>query len=127
MLGEPRTAIRVEMVCGADWILRDRHRSATASAGLHCDPPPVEALPQETLAAGHKLQAKFYRWPATTPRLLRGTDPSVVGLVYVAAHMPDAGEKESDNGKRFSSDLAKSGGHKENARRFHICRPGAIS
>src|ERR1700759_5828909 len=25
-----------------------------------------------------------------------GTDPSVAGLVYVAAHMPDAGEKESD-------------------------------
>jgi pimeloyl-ACP methyl ester carboxylesterase len=38
-----------------------------------------------------------------------GTDPSVVGLVYVAAHMPDAGEKESDDGKRFPSDLAKSG------------------
>ena len=28
-----------------------------------------------------------------------GTDPSVVGLVYIAAHMPDAGEKESDDGK----------------------------
>ena len=38
-----------------------------------------------------------------------GTDPSVVGLVYVAAHMPDSGEKESDDGKRFPSDLAKSG------------------
>src|SRR5271154_521327 len=38
-----------------------------------------------------------------------GTDPSVVGLVYVAAHMPDAGENESDDGKRFPSDLAKSG------------------
>jgi pimeloyl-ACP methyl ester carboxylesterase len=38
-----------------------------------------------------------------------GNDPSVVGLVYVAAHMPDSGEKESDDGKRFPSDLAKSG------------------
>lgn len=38
-----------------------------------------------------------------------GTDPSVVGLVYIAAHMPDAGEKESEDGKRFPSDLAKSG------------------
>ena len=38
-----------------------------------------------------------------------GTDPSVVGLVYVAAHMPDSGEKESEDGKRFPSDLAKSG------------------
>ena len=35
-----------------------------------------------------------------------GTDPSVAGLVYVAAHMPDSGENESDDGKRFPSDLA---------------------
>src|SRR6201987_4365044 len=38
-----------------------------------------------------------------------GTDPSVVGLVYIAAHMPDSGEKESDDGKKFPSDLSKSG------------------
>jgi len=37
-----------------------------------------------------------------------GIDPSVVGLVYIAAHMPDAGENESDDGKRFPSDLSKS-------------------
>jgi pimeloyl-ACP methyl ester carboxylesterase len=37
-----------------------------------------------------------------------GTDPSVVGLVYIAAHMPDAGENEAEDGKRFPSDLAKS-------------------
>jgi pimeloyl-ACP methyl ester carboxylesterase len=37
-----------------------------------------------------------------------GTDPSVAGLVYVAAHMPDAGENEVDVGKRFPSDLSKS-------------------
>jgi len=37
-----------------------------------------------------------------------GTDPSVVGLVYIAANMPDAGENESDDGKRFPSDLSKS-------------------
>jgi len=37
-----------------------------------------------------------------------GTDRSVVGLVYIAAHMPDAGENESDDGKRFPSDLSKS-------------------
>src|SRR3954470_22229745 len=30
-----------------------------------------------------------------------GTGPSVAGLVYVAAHMPDAGENEADDGKRF--------------------------
>jgi pimeloyl-ACP methyl ester carboxylesterase len=37
-----------------------------------------------------------------------GTDPSVAGLVYIAAHMPDAGENEADDGKRFPSDLSKS-------------------
>jgi pimeloyl-ACP methyl ester carboxylesterase len=37
-----------------------------------------------------------------------GTDPSVAGLVYIAAHMPDAGENEADLGKRFPSDLGKS-------------------
>ena len=36
------------------------------------------------------------------------TAPSVVALVYVAAHMPDAGESEADDGKRFPSDLSKS-------------------
>ena len=42
-----------------------------------------------------------------------GTDPSVVGLVYIAAHMPDAGENEADDGKRFPSDLSKSGAIKK--------------
>jgi len=42
-----------------------------------------------------------------------GTDPPVVGLVYVAAHMPDSGEKESDDGKRFPSDPRQIGRHKE--------------
>ena len=37
-----------------------------------------------------------------------GTDSSVVGLVYIAAHMPDAGEKESEDEMLFPSDLAKS-------------------
>jgi pimeloyl-ACP methyl ester carboxylesterase len=37
-----------------------------------------------------------------------GTDPSVAGLVYIAAHMPDAGENEADDGRRFPSDLGKS-------------------
>jgi pimeloyl-ACP methyl ester carboxylesterase len=35
-------------------------------------------------------------------------DPKVVALVYVAAHMPDAGESEAEDGKRFPSDLGKS-------------------
>jgi pimeloyl-ACP methyl ester carboxylesterase len=37
-----------------------------------------------------------------------GTDSSVAGLVYIAAHMPDAGESEAADGKRFPSDLSKS-------------------
>src|SRR5256714_15006152 len=44
-----------------------------------------------------------------------GTDPSVVGLVYIAAHMPDAGENEADDGKRFPSDLSKSTAIKKSA------------
>jgi pimeloyl-ACP methyl ester carboxylesterase len=47
-----------------------------------------------------------------------GTDPSVVGLVYVAARMPDAKENEADDGKRFPSDVAKSGGLKKTADGF---------
>ena len=42
-----------------------------------------------------------------------GTDPSVAGLVYIAAHMPDAGENEADDGKKFPSDLSKSGAIKK--------------
>src|SRR4030081_632823 len=53
-----------------------------------------------------------------------GTDPSVVGLVYIAAHMPDAGEKESDDGKRFPSDLAKSGAIKKTPDGFTYIDPG---
>lgn len=47
-----------------------------------------------------------------------GTAPSVAGLVYVAAHMPDAGENEADDGKRFPSDLSKSGAIKKTADGF---------
>ena len=47
-----------------------------------------------------------------------GTDPAVAGLVYVAAHMPDAGENEADLGKRFPSDLSKSGAIKKTADGF---------
>ena len=52
-----------------------------------------------------------------------GTDPSVVGLVYVAAHMPDAGEKESEDGKRFPSDLAKSSAIKKTPDGFTYIDP----
>ena len=52
-----------------------------------------------------------------------GTDPSVAGLVYVAAHMPDAGENEADDGKRFPSDLGKSGAIKKTADGFTYIDP----
>src|ERR1700723_2700042 len=52
-----------------------------------------------------------------------GTDPSVAGLVYIAAHMPDAGENEADDGKRFPSDLAKSGAIKKTADGFTYLDP----
>jgi pimeloyl-ACP methyl ester carboxylesterase len=37
-----------------------------------------------------------------------GTDSTVLALVYVAAHMPDVGENEAQDAKRFPSDLSKS-------------------
>ena len=36
-----------------------------------------------------------------------GNDPKVVGLVYIAAHEPTAGETEASNGKRFPSATSK--------------------
>jgi pimeloyl-ACP methyl ester carboxylesterase len=52
-----------------------------------------------------------------------GTDPSVVGLVYIAAHMPDTGENEADDGKRFPSDLGKSGAIKKTSDGFTYIDP----
>jgi pimeloyl-ACP methyl ester carboxylesterase len=53
-----------------------------------------------------------------------GADPSVAGLVYIAAHMPDTGENEADDGKRFPSDLAKSGAIKKTPDGFTYIDPG---
>src|SRR5436853_4621257 len=52
-----------------------------------------------------------------------GTDPSVVGLVYIAAHMPDAGDNYADDGKRFPSDLSKSTAIKKTADGFTYLDP----
>jgi pimeloyl-ACP methyl ester carboxylesterase len=52
-----------------------------------------------------------------------GTDPSVAGLVYIAAHMPDVGENEADDGKRFPSDLSKSTAIKRTADGFTYLDP----
>jgi len=52
-----------------------------------------------------------------------GADRSVVGLVSIAAHMPDAGESESADGKRFPSDLSKSTAIKKTADGFDYLDP----
>src|ERR1700678_1087460 len=52
-----------------------------------------------------------------------GTDPSVAGLVYVAAHMPDSGENEADEGKRLPSDISKSTAIKRTADGFDYLDP----
>src|SRR6266436_9532106 len=52
-----------------------------------------------------------------------GTNSSVAGLVYIAAHMPDARENEADDGKRFPSDLSKSGAIKKTADGFTYLDP----
>jgi pimeloyl-ACP methyl ester carboxylesterase len=52
-----------------------------------------------------------------------GTDPSVAGLVYVAAHMPDAGENEAADGKRLPSDISKSTVIKRTADGFDYLDP----
>jgi pimeloyl-ACP methyl ester carboxylesterase len=52
-----------------------------------------------------------------------GVDPAVAGLVYIAAHMPDAGESEAADGKRFPSDLSKSTAIKKTADGFDYLDP----
>ncbi|MGB9233609.1 MAG: alpha/beta hydrolase [Terriglobales bacterium] len=52
-----------------------------------------------------------------------GNDPAVAGLVYIAAHMPDSGESEADDGKRFPSDLSKSTAIKKMADGFTYLDP----
>jgi pimeloyl-ACP methyl ester carboxylesterase len=52
-----------------------------------------------------------------------GTDSSVAGLVYIAAHMPDAGENEGEDGKRFPSDLSKSAAIKKTPDGFTYLDP----
>jgi len=50
-----------------------------------------------------------------------GTDSSVAGLVYIAAHMPDAGENEADDGSA-SQVTSAVWRDKEDRRRFHVPR-----
>ena len=55
-----------------------------------------------------------------------GTDAHVAGLVYVAAHMPDAGESEASDGRRYPSDLAKSTFIKKTPDNFNYLDPSAF-
>jgi pimeloyl-ACP methyl ester carboxylesterase len=55
-----------------------------------------------------------------------GTNSKVVSLVYVAAHMPDAGESEAADGKKLPSDLAKSTYVKSTADKFNFLDPSAF-
>jgi pimeloyl-ACP methyl ester carboxylesterase len=55
-----------------------------------------------------------------------GTDSHVVAVVYVAAHMPDAGESEAADGKRFPSDLAKSKFVRSTPDNFNYLDPAAF-
>ncbi|HET6974980.1 MAG TPA: alpha/beta hydrolase [Pyrinomonadaceae bacterium] len=66
------------------------------------------------------LVAHSYGGSVTTEA---GTHPSVAGLVYIAAHMPDAGESEGENGKRFPSELSKSGAIKTTSDGFTYLDP----
>jgi pimeloyl-ACP methyl ester carboxylesterase len=52
-----------------------------------------------------------------------GNELSVAGLVYIAAHMPDAGENEADDGKRFPSELSKSAAIKKTPDGFTYLDP----
>ncbi len=52
-----------------------------------------------------------------------GSDPHVAGLVYVAAHMPDAGENEGDDGKRYPSDISKTDAIKKTYDGFNYLDP----
>ena len=50
-------------------------------------------------------------------------DTKVMALVYIAAHMPDAGESEAEDGKRFPSDLSKSTAIKQTTDGFTYLDP----
>jgi pimeloyl-ACP methyl ester carboxylesterase len=52
-----------------------------------------------------------------------GADSSVAGLMYIATHMPDVVENEAGDGKRFPSDLSKSGAIKKTADGFTYLDP----
>ncbi len=55
-----------------------------------------------------------------------GSDSHVAALVYIAAHMPDAGESEAADGKQFPSELSKTTFIKKTADGFNFIDPSAF-
>jgi pimeloyl-ACP methyl ester carboxylesterase len=55
-----------------------------------------------------------------------GTDSHVVGLVYIAAHMPDAGESEALDGKRFPSIVSSANVITKSSDGFTFLEPAAF-
>jgi pimeloyl-ACP methyl ester carboxylesterase len=55
-----------------------------------------------------------------------GTDPHVAGLVYIAAHEPDAGETEAANGKRFPSATSRTNAMKTTSDGYTYLDPAAF-
>ncbi len=55
-----------------------------------------------------------------------GGDPHVVGLVYIAAHMPDAGESEGVDGNRYPSDVSKANVIRNTSDGFNYLDPAAF-
>lgn len=49
-----------------------------------------------------------------------GNDSSVVGLGYIAAHMPDAGENEADDGKKIPERPQQVWRYQEDTGRIHL-------
>jgi hypothetical protein len=78
-----------------------------------------EAYPRTARRTMHPCRAQLWG----SRNYGSGNDLSIVGLVYIAAHMPDSGEKESDDGKRFPSDLARSGAIKKTPDGFTYIDP----
>ncbi len=55
-----------------------------------------------------------------------GTDSHAVGLVYIAAHMPDAGESEALDGKRFPSIVSSANVITKSSDGFTFLEPAAF-
>jgi len=107
-----------------DILVKDGYKSASSKSRRR--PLRMMWLPPNASLL-NKMDRPFLSVIAMGERNYRnGHGSSVAGLVYIAAHMPDAGENEADDGKRFPSDLSKSGAIKKTAT-VSRTRPRAVS